>query len=213
MTTSNGFGTVGRRFTTQVLQKINELLGYRIREAFVKPYPHPRRPQFLMAPAALGIRLSWCFIMIFSRSAEYAIRGLTCLAPMAPGESTLVKQVASETGIPVHFLAKILQDLVRHGFLKSNKGPRGGFRLTGPASEMQLLRIVEAVDGPRRYQRCIAGNDECHERVLCPLHDSWVPVRRRIVEYLQGTTIADLAKSMGEKRRLLARTRRGAPAK
>lgn len=151
--------------------------------------------------------------MIFSRSAEYAIRGLACLAPVAPGESTLAKQIATDTGIPVHFLAKILQDLVRQGFLKSNKGPRGGFRLTAPASDMPLLRIVEAVDGPGRFQRCIAGNDECHDRVLCPMHDSWVPVRRRIVEYLQGTTIADLAKSLGEKRRLLARTRRSAPAK
>ena len=85
--------------------------------------------------------------------------------------------------------------------------------MTAPASEMQLLRIVEAVDGAGRYQRCIAGNEECNDRVLCPLHDSWVPVRRRIVEYLQGTSIADLAKSLGEKRRLLARSRRSTPAR
>jgi Rrf2 family iron-sulfur cluster assembly transcriptional regulator len=135
------------------------------------------------------------------------------LAPMAPGESALAKQIAADTGVPAHFMAKILQDLVRHGLLKSNKGPRGGFRLTVPAGELPLLRVVEAVDGPGRYQRCIAGNEECHDRVACPMHDSWVPVRRHIVEYLQGTTVADLAKSLGEKRRLLARTRRGTPAK
>lgn len=149
--------------------------------------------------------------MIFSRSAEYAIRGLVCLAPLAPDEPALVKQIAADTGIPVHFLAKVLQDLVRHGFLKSNKGPRGGFRLTVPPEQLPLMRVVEAVDGTGRYQRCIAGNDECHDRVLCSMHDSWMPVRRHIVEYLQGTSIADLAKSLGEKRRLLARTRRTAP--
>ena len=136
-----------------------------------------------------------------------------CLAPLPPGEPAQVKQIAADTGIPVHFLAKILQDLVRHGFLKSNKGPRGGFRLAAPSTELPLLRIVEAVDGPGRYQRCIAGQEDCNDRVACPMHDSWVPVRRHIVEYLQGTSIADLAKSLGEKRRLLARTRRGAPAK
>jgi Rrf2 family iron-sulfur cluster assembly transcriptional regulator len=151
--------------------------------------------------------------MIFSRSADYAIRGLACLAPAASGEPTLVKQIAADTGIPLHFLAKIFQVLVRHGLVKSNKGPRGGFRLAVAAPDLPLLRVVEAVDGPGRYQRCIAGNEECHDRVLCPLHDSWVPVRRHIVEYLQGTTIADLAKSLGEKRRLLARSRRSAPAK
>jgi Rrf2 family iron-sulfur cluster assembly transcriptional regulator len=167
----------------------------------------------MSVPGARSLPLSWCFVMICSRSAEYAIRGLVCLTPVAPGESMLVKQIAADSGIPVHFLAKILQDLVRHGLLKSNKGPRGGFRLTVPAADLPLLRIIETVDGPARYQRCIAGNEECHDRVACPMHDSWVPVRRHIVEYLQGTTIADLAKSLGEKRRLLARTRRNSSAK
>ncbi len=149
--------------------------------------------------------------MIFSRSAEYAIRGMVCLAPLPPGEPALVKQIAADTGIPVHFLAKVLQDLVREGFLKSNKGPHGGFRLNVPADQLPLLRVIEAVDGAGRYQRCIAGNEECHERVLCSMHDSWMPVRSHIVEYLQGTSIADLAKSLAEKRRLLARSRRTAP--
>ena len=153
------------------------------------------------------------YTMIFSRSAEYAIRGLVSMTQAAPGEATLAKQIAADAGVPADFLAKILQDLVRHGLLKSNKGPRGGFRMIGPAQELALLRVVEAVDGPGRYQRCIAGSDECHDRVACPMHDSWVPVRQHIVEYLQGTTIADLARSLGEKRRLLARARRGSPAK
>jgi len=151
--------------------------------------------------------------MIFSRSAEYAIRGLVFLAPLAPGESALVKQIAAESGIPMHFLAKILQDLARDGFLKSNKGPRGGFRLAISPAELPLLKVIEAVDGAGRYQRCIAGGEECSDRVLCSMHDSWVPVRSRIVEYLQGTSIADLAKSLGEKRRLLARSRRSTPAR
>jgi Rrf2 family transcriptional regulator, iron-sulfur cluster assembly transcription factor len=151
--------------------------------------------------------------MLFSRSAEYAIRGLVFLAPLPPGESALVKDIAAKTGIPVHFLAKILQDLARGGFLKSNKGPRGGFRLAVSPNDLTMLRVIEAVDGAGRYQRCILGGEECNDRALCSMHDSWVPVRSHIVEYLQGTSIADLAKSLGEKRRLLARSRRGTPAR
>jgi len=67
--------------------------------------------------------------MIYSRSAEYAIRALVQLAPLAPGEYALVKNISADDGIPLHFLAKILQDLARDGFLKSSKGPGGGFRL------------------------------------------------------------------------------------
>jgi Rrf2 family protein len=130
------------------------------------------------------------------------------LASLPPGQFALVKQIAADTGVPEHYLAKILQDLARNGFLRSNKGPRGGFRLAIAPAEISMLKVAEAVDGAGRYQRCLAGNDECHDRVLCSAHDSWMPVRSHIVEWLTGTSIADLAKSLGEKRQLLARPRR-----
>jgi Rrf2 family transcriptional regulator, iron-sulfur cluster assembly transcription factor len=146
--------------------------------------------------------------MIYSRSAEYAIRAVVHLAMLPPGEYIMAKTVAAEADIPAHFLAKILQDLARHGFLKSNKGPRGGFRLNVPAEDLKMLRIVEVVDGPGRYDRCIGGSSECNDRAACGMHDSWRALRSRIIDYLGGTSVADLAKALGEKRKLLARSRR-----
>jgi len=146
--------------------------------------------------------------MIYSRSAEYAIRALIPLARLPTGEFALVKTLAAQTGIPSHFLAKILQDLARLGLLKSTKGPHGGFRLNQPPEEITMLRIVEAMDGPGRYNGCIGGSPECHDRVACAMHDGWMALRSRIMDYLGGTSIADLAKALGEKRRLLARPRR-----
>ena len=146
--------------------------------------------------------------MIYSRSAEYAIRALVQLAALPPGEYAMAKNIAAEGNIPAHFLAKILQDLARDGFLKSNKGPRGGFRLGLPAEDLSMLRVVEAVDGAGRYDRCIGGSPECNDRAACGMHDSWKALRSRIIDYLGGTSIADLAQALGEKRRLLARPRR-----
>jgi Rrf2 family iron-sulfur cluster assembly transcriptional regulator len=146
--------------------------------------------------------------MIYSRSAEYAIRALVHIAMLPPNEYTMAKTIAAEANIPAHFLAKILQDLARDGFLKSNKGPRGGFRLSLPAEDLSMLRIVEAVDGAGRYDRCIGGSPECNDRAACGMHDSWKALRSRIIDYLGGTSVADLAKALGEKRKLLARSRR-----
>ena len=150
--------------------------------------------------------------MIYSRSAEYAIHALTELAILPPGEFALVKTLAGETAIPSHFLAKLLQDLARIGLLKSTKGPHGGFRLNVPPEEITMLRIVEVIDGPGRFDRCLGGTAECNERAACGMHDGWMVLRSRIIGYLGGTSIADLAKALGEKRRLLARSRRkGSP--
>jgi Rrf2 family transcriptional regulator, iron-sulfur cluster assembly transcription factor len=146
--------------------------------------------------------------MLYSRSAEYALCAVVHLAALAPGEYALVKTIAAETGIPSHFLAKILQELARDGFLKSSKGPGGGFRLGQTADEISMLRIVEAVDGAGRFERCIGGSPECNDRAVCAMHDSWKALRSRIIEYLGGTSVADLAKALDEKRRLLTRPRR-----
>lgn len=146
--------------------------------------------------------------MLYSRSAEYAIRALIPLADLPAGEFALVKTLAADTSIPSHFLAKLLQDLARIGVLRSTKGPHGGFRLNMPAKELSMLRIVEAIDGPGRFDRCLGGADECNDKVACGMHDSWIVLRSRIMDYLGGTSIADLAKAEGEKRRVLVRSRR-----
>jgi len=146
--------------------------------------------------------------VIYSRSAEYAIRAFVHIATLPEDEFALVRNIAAETGIPSHFLAKILQDLVRDGFLKSSKGPHGGFRLRVPAEQISMRRVVDAVDGAGRFDRCIGGSPECNDRVACGMHDSWMALRSRIIGYLEGTSIADLAKALGEKRRLLSRPRR-----
>jgi Rrf2 family protein len=151
--------------------------------------------------------------MIYSRSAEYAIRAFVYLAAAPPGKYAMVKQIAEESEIPAHFLAKILQQLARQGFLRSSKGPTGGFALRYPPSEITLLQIVESIDGLADYQRCIGGMQECNDQMRCGMHDSWKALRSRIIEYLVGTTVEDLASALDQKRRALDKQakRRRAP--
>jgi Rrf2 family transcriptional regulator, iron-sulfur cluster assembly transcription factor len=147
--------------------------------------------------------------MIYSRSAEYAIRAFVHLADVPAGKYAMVKDVAEQTDIPSHFLAKILQQLARKGFLKSSKGPTGGFCLRQPADEIKLLQIVDSIDGLADYQRCISGLAECNDQAPCPMHDSWAGLRSRIMDYLEQTSIADLAHALDQKRKQLEKQRKG----
>jgi len=58
--------------------------------------------------------------------------------------------IAEKRGIPKRFLLKVLKPLVSARVLTSVKGPDGGYRLAKPASEVTLLEVIEAVDGPIR---------------------------------------------------------------
>ena len=146
--------------------------------------------------------------MIYSRSAEYAIRAFVHLASVPDGKYAMVKQIAEEADIPSHFLAKILQQLARKGFLRSSKGPTGGFCLRTPASEMTLVQLVESIDGLAEYDRCPSGFAECNDQAPCGMHDSWKGLRSRIMDYLERTSIEDLAKALEQKKRNLEKARK-----
>jgi Rrf2 family iron-sulfur cluster assembly transcriptional regulator len=58
------------------------------------------------------------------------------------------REIADALGVPIDYLVKILQQLVRSRILVSTRGPQGGFRLQRPPGDIPLLAIVEAIDGP-----------------------------------------------------------------
>jgi len=153
--------------------------------------------------------------MIYSRSSEYAIRAFVHLAQVPDGRYAMVKNIAEAEDIPAHFLAKILQQLARKGLLRSSKGPTGGFALRVDAGDIRLLDIVEALDGLAPDQQCASGLAECNDDMPCSMHDSWVALRSRIMDYLGKNSIADLAKALELKKKTLAvskarKTRRAA---
>lgn len=150
--------------------------------------------------------------MIYSRSAEYAIRALVHLAEVPAGKYAMVKNIAEKCDIPAHFLAKILQQLARKGFLRSSKGPTGGFCLRTPANELTMWHLVEAIDGATDYNRCPGGMTQCNDDQPCGLHDNWKALRSRIMEYLERTTMADLQAALELKRKALEKPRRGKKA-
>src|SRR5471030_2451283 len=149
--------------------------------------------------------------MIYSRSAEYAIRAFVHLAQVPEGKYAMVKNIAQQEGIPAHFLAKILQQLARKGLLRSSKGPTGGFALRIEAGEIRLLDIVEALDGLAPYQQCASGLSECSDDMPCSMHDSWTALRSRIMDYLGKNTIADLSKALEQKKKALALNKQRKP--
>ena len=86
--------------------------------------------------------------MIYSRSAEYAIRAFVHLAQVPEGKYAMVKNIAEQEDIPAHFLAKILQQLARKGLLRSSKGPTGGFALRVPTPTVSMIYLVAQVKRP-----------------------------------------------------------------
>ena len=86
--------------------------------------------------------------MKISRSTGYGLVAVGYVAQNYQEGAVLAARVSKEYGIPLEYLLKILQQLVRANVLRSKRGPRGGFFLARPAETITLLQIVEAIDGP-----------------------------------------------------------------
>ena len=87
--------------------------------------------------------------MRISRSTGYALLAVGYIAKNQKEQGIVLSNSVSKAyGIPLEYLLKILQQLVRANVLRSKRGPRGGFTLAQTPKKITMLQIVEAVDGP-----------------------------------------------------------------
>jgi Rrf2 family protein len=89
--------------------------------------------------------------MKLTRASSYALHAVAFMAGMKkPDNPVASHKIAEAKGIPDRFLLKVLKPLVDAGVLTSVKGPHGGYKLARLASDISMLDILEAVDGPIR---------------------------------------------------------------
>ena len=101
--------------------------------------------------------------MRVSRSTGYALLAVGYIAKHQGKGVVLSQNVSKEYDIPLEYLLKILQQMVRANVLRSKRGPRGGFSLAKPANKITMLEIIQAVDGPLTGELNLseqAGNDK-----------------------------------------------------
>lgn len=131
---------------------------------------------------------------MFSKACKYGIRAVLFMAVHATeGRKISVDELVESLDVPKHFLAKILQELVRLDLVSSKKGPGGGFFLSEKNLEAPLLGIVVALDGSDLFNSCILGFDTCGSENPCPLHMQAYGLREGLRYQLANYSIKNLA--------------------
>jgi len=120
--------------------------------------------------------------------------GLIALARRPLGEVVMVDVLAREEGIPPTFLGKIFQSLNKAGIVRSARGTGGGFALARPAEEIPVLGVIEAVEGPIAFQRCLEPEADCTHMGGCALCGLFSEAQDRVKDVFGRTTVADLSR-------------------
>lgn len=132
---------------------------------------------------------------MFNKETEYALRGLVYIqAQNTKGFRPGIDEIAREIEAPRFFTAKILQRLVRQGFINSLKGKGGGFYFDEDKSELSIKEVIRATEGDKIITGCGFGLKHCSEDNPCPLHEEYRSIRDAINRLVSSETVQSLAR-------------------
>jgi len=131
--------------------------------------------------------------MRITLESDYALRILTELAEY---EDVVDANTLSEaTSVTIRFTLKILHKLVKHGFVSSYKGAKGGYKLKLPTDQITLKNVIELIDGPIVIARCLETSGACSlnkDKTSCSYHHIFNTISLDVAKKLNAITIADV---------------------
>lgn len=126
-----------------------------------------------------------------TRRADLAVRALLVLR--AEGNARVKgSEMAKRLGTTAGFMPQALAPLVQAGWIASDPGPSGGYRAVVDLGALDMLTVVEAVEGPTETGRCIVSDSVCGVDAPCALHMAWSRGRDVLMKTLAKTKLRDL---------------------
>jgi Rrf2 family cysteine metabolism transcriptional repressor len=129
---------------------------------------------------------------LMSRKVDYALLILAYLDQKREGACS--REIADRYGLNRGFVANILKDLCRKGFVASHRGVKGGYALLRPTDEVNLAELMDSLDETFYLAECSqsAHGGECSLTSVCPVKGAIAEVHSRIRAVLRGVTLAEV---------------------
>lgn len=131
--------------------------------------------------------------MEISRQTGYGVRVILDPAQLPVDGRASTREIATRQGIPSPFLAKIISQLDLAGLVTTHRGASGGVTLARSPSQINLLEVIEALEGPVRLNRCLVQPDAYRRDSYCPVHEVWANAQAQLTSLLEVTIFDDLA--------------------
>ena len=106
-------------------------------------------------------------------------------------EFASLKDIAERFEVSPNHLSKVLQTLVKAGYLTSSKGPAGGFKIAEGKENSSFLEIYETIEG-KNWQRSCLFHSKCDKYCSnCIMGDLVNDINRKFKNYMESHTIKD----------------------
>lgn len=134
-----------------------------------------------------------------STKGRYALRLMLDLALNNTGENISIKAIASRQEISIKYLEQIISMLNRAGFVKSERGSGGGYRLAKKPEEYTVGMILRLTEGSLAPVACIEEKEKCSRYGNCATVSVWQKINDAINNVVDHITLADLVEEQKSK--------------
>jgi Rrf2 family iron-sulfur cluster assembly transcriptional regulator len=129
---------------------------------------------------------------VVRRNTDYAARLMVHLARHYGNGPISTRTVAAEEEVPYQLACKLMQKLNNAKLVKSCMGPKGGFVLGAEPSKINLLEVVEAIQGPISINRCVLDKNICSRSTICAVREKLIDIQDVITKGLAAITLDEL---------------------
>lgn len=130
--------------------------------------------------------------MKVSTKGRYALRLMLDLALNNTGENISIKAIAARQEISIKYLEQIISMLNRAGFVKSERGSGGGYRLAKAPEEYTVGMILRLTEGSLAPVSCVEEKEQCSRYSECATISVWEKLNEAINNVVDNITLADL---------------------
>ncbi len=132
--------------------------------------------------------------MFLTTKGRYAVMAMVDLAMNDSGYPQNLASISERQGIDIAYLEQIFAKLKSQGLVKAFRGPGGGYKLVNAPEEVQVFKIMAAVEEPIRMTRCNnKGSTGCAKSgKKCETHELWAELESRISDFLSSVSLADV---------------------
>ncbi len=133
-------------------------------------------------------------MMRFSKKVEYALIAMVNMDDMGSDiELYTSKSLSEQFNIPPEVMGKVLQALVRKGLLLSVQGVKGGYTISRPLKKINVLELIEAVDGKMMLASCGTNPPEsCAQFGYCGIQTPVEIIQEKLVGFFREITLLDI---------------------
>jgi len=132
--------------------------------------------------------------MRLTAKSEYGVLASIDLACNYGEGPVSAREIAERRSIPPRFLEQLFVALRRAEIVKAVRGAKGGFELTRPPSDITVLDVVEALEGPLQASVCDSGRESgCAKGGTCAAAPVWAQATTALKAVFASATLASLA--------------------